>query len=254
MAQPQHTRNDPHAGCMSALDPIVGGHSWYEHYVENRTLRHPFGREAIPPEIVFGGYDPPPLRPYRDFFTDNANHGLADFSSRNFVSVGTNLGGGSQPCGGLVEPPCEETAYKQVSLPFSTTTLKGTVSAPVTLYTRDVVDALTGQVIRDVPLSTRSVWDEHLQAIGRSKKFSLNRFNYDAMADILLPRAVGYAAGFLNAFFRGSVGATYEGESLRIAGSSETMIGDFKLLYERSDGTRARAGNVGRRSGSTPTI
>ena len=61
-----------------------------------------------------------------------------------------------------------------------------------------------------MPLSSRSVWDEHLQAIGSSKKFSLNRFNYDAMADILLPRAVGYAAGFLNAFFRGYVGATYE--------------------------------------------
>ena len=29
---------------------------------------------------------------------------------------------------------------------------------------------------------------------------------------------------------------------MRIAGSSETMIGDFKLLYERSDGTRGELG------------
>ena len=69
MAQPQHTRNDPHAGCMSALDPIVGGHSWYEHYVENRTLRRPFER-VIPPEIVFGGYDAAPDPALSRFFTD----------------------------------------------------------------------------------------------------------------------------------------------------------------------------------------
>jgi hypothetical protein len=37
----------------------------------------------------------------------------------------------------------------------------------------------------------------------------LNRFNCDAMADILLPCAVGYAAGFLDAFFRGLINATY---------------------------------------------
>ena len=46
------------------------------------------------------------------------------------------------------------------------------------------------------------------------QKFSLNRFNDDAMADILLPRAVGYAAGFLDTFFRGYIGAMYEDERL----------------------------------------
>ena len=241
MAQPQHTRNDPHAGCVSGLDPIVGGHSWYEHYVEDRTLGRVFPRGGeIPPAVVLGDYDPVAIRPYQEFFTDASRRGIADFSSRNFLSAGTNLGGGFDPCGGLTEPPCEVTAYQQVSRPYSTETLKGTVSAPVTLYTRGVVDALTGQVIQDVPISSRSLWDEHLRAIGRSPKFSLNRFNYDAMADILLPRAVGYAAGFLNAFFRGSVGATYEDQSLRIVGGSdEPMVGDFRLLYERSDGTRA---------------
>jgi hypothetical protein len=54
----------------------------------------------------------------------------------------------------------------------------------------------------------------------------------------VLPRAVGYAAALLDYFFRGSLGATYEGQSLRISGSAETMEGDFKLLYEKSDGTR----------------
>ena len=241
MAQPQHTRNDPHADCADEMSWLVGGHSWYEDYIEARTLRRPFPQE-IPPELVLGGYDAAPIRPYQEFFTENGRRGLADFSSRNFLSAGTNLADVSASCAGLPEPPCNATAYQQVARLYSTTTLKGTVSAPVTLYTRDVVDALTGQVIPNVPMTSRSVWDQHLQTIGRQQKFSLNRFNYDAMADILLPRAVGYAAGFLDTFFRGYIGAMYEDERLRITGSSEAMSGEFKLLYERTDGTRGEVG------------
>jgi hypothetical protein len=112
------------------------------------------------------------------------------------------------------------------------------VSGLVTLYTRHVTDALTGQVIPDVPLSSHSVWDQHLQNAGESPKFTLNRFNYDAMANILLPRAVGYSAGFLDAFFRGSVGGYFDGQKLTIVASPETMIGTFELRYERTDGER----------------
>lgn len=243
MAQPQHTRNDPHAGCAD-IDPmnvIVGAHSWYEEYTENRTLGRTFPRiEDVAPGLVLGGYDPVPVRPYDDFFTEANRRGIADFSSRNFLSAGTNLGGSSERCGGLVEPPCEASAYRQAVQPFSTKTLNGTISGVVTLYLRDVVDALTGQVLGGRPVTSKSVWDQYLLAVGGDPKFSLNRFNYDAMADILLPRAVGYAAGFLNAFFRGFVGVTYEDQSLRVVvGSDEPMVGDFRLLYERSDGTRA---------------
>jgi hypothetical protein len=240
MAQPQHTRNDPHAGCMDLLDPIFGGHSWYEHYVEDRTLRRRVyrGGGELAPEIVLSGYEVVPIRTYREFFTNPTRRGIADFSSRNFLSVGTNLGSASDPCGGLVEPPCVEAAYRIVSLMITRQTLNALVSGNVTLYTRDVFDALTGEVLRDVPLSSRSAWDQHLQKLGRVEKFSLNKFNYDAMADILLPRAVGYAAGFLDTFFRGSVSGTYEDERLRISGSPETMVGTFQLLYDGPDGTR----------------
>jgi hypothetical protein len=66
----------------------------------------------------------------------------------------------------------------------------------------------------------------------------LNRFNYDAMADILLPRAAGYAAGFPDAFFRGFINATYENQTFRITGAAESMAGEFLLLYDDADGTR----------------
>jgi hypothetical protein len=57
-------------------------------------------------------------------------------------------------------------------------------------------------------------------------------------AAVMLPRAVGYAAALIDYFFRGGVSATYEDESLMISSPTETMFGDFELLYDRSDGTR----------------
>jgi hypothetical protein len=237
MAQPQHTRNDPHAGCV---DLVAGEHSWYEHYIETRTMGRRFLRRGqVSPPLVFGGYGTVDIRPYQEFFADADQRGLADFSSQNFLSAGTNLSVIFGNCGGLPQPPCEASAYGTETRPFSIQTRAGAViSGTVTLYTRDVVDALTGEVIPKVPLSSSSVWDQHLEAKELLPLFSLNSINYDAMADILVPRAVGYAAGFLNAFFRGSLSATYEAQSLRISGSAETMDGDFQLLYEKSDGTR----------------
>ena len=55
--------------------------------------------------------------------------------------------------------------------------------------------------------SSRSVWDHHLLTAGRAERLTLNRFNHDTMADILLARAVGYAAGFLNTFLSFRFGA-----------------------------------------------
>jgi hypothetical protein len=123
-------------------------------------------------------------------------------------------------------------------VPYSARTLKGTVSAPLTFYVRDVVDRLSNGLVPSVPVTSRSLWDGHLEAIGRSQKFTLNRFNYDAMADVLIPRAVGYAAGFLDAFFRGSVGAGFEDQRMTIWASTEVMEGTFQLLYDMDDGTR----------------
>ena len=121
MAQPQHTRNDPHAGCMSALDPIVGGHSWYEHYVENRALRRPFRREAsIPPDWSSAGTMPPRFGPIESSSPTRPVAASRTSAAGTSSRPERTSRGGSQPCGGLPEPPCEATAYEQVSRPFST--------------------------------------------------------------------------------------------------------------------------------------
>ncbi len=238
MAQPQHTRNDPHADCADGVNWLVGGHSWYEDYIEAKALGRPFRALNDPGPLVLGGYPAVPTRPYQDFFSEGGLSGLADFSSRNFLSAGTNLGGTSTPCTGLMEPPCEPAAYLQDDIVYSVATLKGRVTAALTFYARDLLDKVTNKPIQKVKLTSRSLWDEHLAKVGKSPKFTLNRFNYDAMADVLLPRAVGYAVGFLDTFFRGSVGGAFEQQSLTISGSTEAMDGTFRVLYDTDDGTR----------------
>jgi hypothetical protein len=109
----------------------------------------------------------------------------------------------------------------------------------VILYTRSTVDRLTGLPLNDIPLTSESVWDQALLQAGKKPKFTLNRFNYDAMADILLPRAVGYAAGFLDRFFRGVTYVSMDDRSFVISAGGEAMEGTFELFHER-DGNRSR--------------
>jgi len=238
MAQPQHTRNDPHADCSDSVNWLLGGHSWYEDYVEARVLGQPFQKSATPPALALDSYGAVPIRSYPEFFSDSGLRGLADFSSRNFLSAGTNLGGSATPCTGLPDPPCEPTAFARESINYSAPTLKGVVTARLTFYVRDVLDRITNSSIPMVRQTSRSLWDEHLRSVGKREKFTLNRFNYDAMAEILLPRAVGYAAGFLDTFFRGYVGGSFEEQNLTISGSTEAMDGTFRVLYDTDDGTR----------------
>jgi hypothetical protein len=211
MAQPQHTRNDPHAGCVPEV--LAGGRSWFEEYMETRARGASFRGRALPsPALSLEGYPPVPLQGYGAFWSNAGQTGLADFSSLNFLSAGTNLGGG---CGGLLEPPCDPEAYGWRDVPFSVLTARGTTLAgTVRLFTRGMRDPVTGAAVttrdpvtgeatEEVAVTSRSLWDQHLERQGRAPAFSMNVLNYDAIGDALLPRAVGYAAGLLDHFFRG---------------------------------------------------
>src|SRR5262249_33378540 len=93
MAQPQHTRNDPHVGC-ALIQFIAGEKSWYEAYTETRARTMNYrNRNVASRSLVFAGYDSISLPTYRDYWANPMGSGLADYSSRNFFSVGTNLGG-----------------------------------------------------------------------------------------------------------------------------------------------------------------
>jgi hypothetical protein len=249
MAQPQHTRNDMHPACNNFLSGrVIHEHSWYEEYIEARALGLQFrGRPARPLRI--GGYAPPSLPTFWSYFAHaDRRQGLADFSSHNFFSPGTNLGV-QPPCGGRVLPPCRLDAYEAVDVPHTVVTLLGLrLEAPVRLLRRSLVDPITHAIIPDVALTTRSVWDQHLESRGLAPVFTMNVLNYDAISDVLLPRAVGYAAGFVDDFFRGQLEASVQpaGEvdptvlKLVARNASDTAVDGVLLVYAEDAATRRR--------------
>jgi len=209
MAQPQHTRNDLHPTCENAVSSLVmPERSWYEAYIEQRALGTSFRGRPTAPLQMDGPAGPRP-ETFAELFTSSATSGLADFSSRNFFTNGTNLGGVLNPCGGLPSPACNPAVYDTRDVPHVVVTARGdALSAPVQLLLRTMVDPVTGTSIPDVAVSTRSVWDHHLEQRGSRPAFSLNVLNYDAMAAVLLPRAVAYGTGLLDHFFRGRLDAS----------------------------------------------
>ncbi len=204
MAQPQHTRNDAHAGSDDYTQPAgpIGHKSFYEGYIDERARTGAAdnsngSRRGLRP-LVYGGYPVPAFNDYVSYFSVRhklaavgARTGLADYSNRGFFSVGKNLGQGEYDL-----PPNTLAAYSPQprvidSRGNSVDLLYGTVS-----------DAFTG-ASDTVPLTTWGAWNEAAQTYGVGERFSLIRENYDAMADLLIPRAVAYSAGLINRFFRG---------------------------------------------------
>ena len=259
MAQPQHTRNDPHFGCTgTVLEFVAGEKSWYEVYTETRAKNEFYrsrGDAARP--LVLSGYGPVGFHAYGDYWANAEGSGLAEFSSRNFFSAGTNLGTFylAGPCGGLVEPVCDRRAYGTEDLDFAVATLGGDVlTGRVRFFLRDIADPLTGHVVQNVRVSSRSLWDQHLETSRQRPKFSLNTYNYDAAADVLLPRAVGYSAGFLDHFFRGGLDVDLvsgtDPSAVTITGtnsSPDALVEGTLTLYadDGSTGTRSPVTAVG---------
>lgn len=248
MAQPQHTRNDIHPACETVLDGIIPEHSWYEAYIEQRAHGARFrGRSTAPLQIA--GYPAPSFTTTRSFFTAVGQHGLADFSSHNFFTTRTNLWTLPLPCGGRPEPPCRVDAYTPVDVLQPVKTALGpVVEAKVRLYLRTMLDPVSGAAIPDVAVSSRSVWDQHLELRGDLPKFSLNVLNYDSISAVLLPRAVGYAAGLLDHFFAGRLEASIQpgGETdptilkLVATNASDDAVDGSLLVYAEDPITRMR--------------
>jgi hypothetical protein len=250
MGQPQHTRNDPHLGCLPSV--LVGERSWYEAYVETRTLGTKFRARGVMSPPLFGdGYfiDTDPSYPV--LFRGPTS--LAAFSSRNFFSAGTNL----NTCLGLPQPVCNPDAYDRQVVQFSVPAVGNTVvSGVVTMYHRDAFDAMVGATLPAIPVSTRSLWDQHLESRGLFPTYSLNTLNYDAMADTLLPRAVGYSVALLDRFFRARLNVRVEGfVDTRVPGRKLQLWisngtpgeslgpGAVELLYDRPGGQRVSVGS-----------
>ena len=229
MAQPQHTRNDAHAGVGCAAGSCATGHkSYYEAYVESRvkgsgkfTLRERFYRtygindvveNATPNPIAFGGYPIPRFARYDDYFStaigadSTTGTGLANYSNQGFYSAGTapfTAGAVQYP-----SPPASTAGLGVRTIPSAEV-----MNAAGRTIGRGDLRLLIGPV-RDsfdgsrsapaVALASEGAFDQFLNATG-ARHITLNHYNYAAQAELLLPRAVAYSAGLIDHFFRGTL-------------------------------------------------
>lgn len=246
MAQPQHTRLDLH--CAIEACKVIGkfAPSAYEIYTD---------KDGIRDKLLFLGYDPTygqddiqTFNSARKFWQTPDGKGMADYSNRGFVSAGTNF---DKP--GLFPSPvfdptavsdpqdiqvlCAEEATR--GRPCENTNLTGTI----TFYGSAVEDRFRPSTNTfNFRTSSHSIFDPDLKKEGRASVFSLNRFNFYAAHDLLIPRAVGYSAGLINYFFRGKLDFKKDEQDqtkFRIVNlGPEAMNGRFALYYDAKDGNR----------------
>ncbi len=221
-AQPQHTRNEPHVGRASwDAQPALFGHkSLFEAYVEarvvggsafeyQRTVDDKYPVNIVPGRpVATDGYPIPRFDRYIDYFSTAPSGGvatgvgLADYSNRGFFTTAKNFYDTTYALPS--RDPADYAIVAVHALAWDGKPL--TSSAPVYVYNGRVNDTANPErSATNVPLTSQSVWDDFLVKRGARPTFSLNYMNYDAAADLLLPRAVAYSAGLIDYFFRGQL-------------------------------------------------
>ena len=217
MAQPQHTRNEPHSGKGCLFGVCLGGHtSVYERYINARALQaDTFKAESassapiritISP-LSIAPYPTPTFARYADYWStaqgslSASGKGLADYSNRGFFTAQNNLGSTEYPL-----PVSNILAYNvKIVAPTRWDGSSPSDPAPSYVVYGAVPDKLLDTPATDVPLTSFGLWDQFLTSTSNRPRYTLNRVNYDAMANLLLPRAVAYSAGLINFFFRGRI-------------------------------------------------
>jgi len=209
----------------------------------------------------------------RKFFV-GAGKGIAEYTNANFVSQGTNFtfNNGvagthpsySQPVPGEANPvranstrlfPNGAPAGVQAACNFDL------ANCYLTFYSTSGTDPLTGLPFTNDRASTLSIFDQDLQAkvlqtdpstgqqYSTERIFALNRFNFDAANQFLIPRAVSYSAGLINYFFRGKidfvVDPTNASQLLVMNLGTEPMKGKFRLFYDDQSGSRREVPDAG---------
>ena len=202
MGQPQHTRNEDHG---------LGHAAWYEKYVDGRakglseiTYDFRFGtlRATSLQPLTYAGYVKPSFNSYADYWSTGTGsatmtgRGLADYSSRGFLTPAKGIGNGEYP-----SPSPNPLAYEAELVTYANGWRGEYLKA-------SVADNYLGAPSGPIRMVRRSVWDDALQAPGvltPGPLYSFDTATYDDRATLLIPRAVAYSAGLLDYFFRGKL-------------------------------------------------
>lgn len=251
MAQPQHTRNDPHAGNdnYEEAPSLLGHKSFYERFTEDRALggNELSGRTLKPlPPLVFDGYPIPDFDDFSSYFSEQDTEtdilqrkGMADYSNRGFFSAGKNFGTTDYNY-----PPSAIGSYTPGEV------VVDVEGKSVDVLYGEVPDALTGLPDTNVPLTAWGAWNGAAEAAtnGQTESFTLIRQNYIAQADLLIPRAVAYSAGLINYFFRGRL-------EIRPPDEGVYAIVDHSVVNASGEGfgkVKVKIRNVTPAAGGTP--
>ena len=248
MAQPQHVRGDAH--CDAPYPCLVPGALFGLHspsIYEKRVLTNPVAFGNYP--AVYSAADTATFNTPRKFWHTNppggqaSGKGIAEFTNRNFISAGTNFDKPNLfPGPKLLALYREERPIAELCAePGAGCTTLG-LSGLVTFWGNRVDDSYTGETVINPRMTTLSVFDKYLEKAGKAQAFSYNRFNADAAAALLVPRAVGYSAGMINYFFRGEIDLVPDpinaGNVVLKNLGPEDMKGTFTLYYDAVDGNR----------------
>lgn len=246
MAVPQHVRSDLH----------LSGSPWYSRY-EKWTNDHLGTLFPLYPQYpkypnVYSLTESRSLTAQRAFFNTAdttgvaVGKGLAEFTSRNFVSIGTNFTG-TPPNLAASYPPLPDPHGAQITtidahndsdlapiLPAGS--LMDMIGTPIS-------DTLFPEFSDTNPrTSTYSIYDQDLKIQGKQAVLALNALNFKAAHRLLMPRAVAYCAGMLDYFFRGNIDLApdpaHTAKYVIRNFSAESMTGTFTFYYDAQDGTR----------------
>ncbi|APV50806.1 hypothetical protein BWI17_14585 [Betaproteobacteria bacterium GR16-43] len=238
MAQPQHTRNEPHPG------------GFYELYIEGRTssaegYRIDGTKFPLTPVPLTEGPSVSRTR-YSDFWSAGDGLGLANFSSRTFMTDKTNIG-----TVGILNYPLpshDRNDYVAESVPATDLTIPGFNRVFLTSKLLDAKVPPYGPTARAARITTESSVADYLQCASTGGTplpcYSMNRFNYDDQAAILLPKAAAYTAGLIDYFFRARidmVSVPGEPDTYRVKNlGNEDIKGTFELYYDDTSEERKR--------------
>lgn len=196
-AQPQHTRNDSH---------VLG--SLYEDHAEGCARKQQFVAPYWRYDPVYGEADPATFSYLRSYWDRDDGKGLAEYSNRGFVSAGTNdLFGHSFPSPNWQgsQTTTVDVQNLQYVRPLRCGYAPPNLSGEIKFIGTPVNDDYRGPPEFNPYTTTYSLFDDRLLAKNKTPAFTLNRYNFEAAWDFLIPRAVGYSAGLINYFFRGKM-------------------------------------------------
>lgn len=274
MGQPQHVRNDMHCDGCGPLNDESG--------LEASTGSDPVTIRRLVAQAA-NSYDHPVIFGHpRDYWTNAAGTGMAQFTSHNFVSTesmfepinpsaglqGSSLLTSIKPHRNYPLPSVKalylhettfEEAAKSSALPINGEIINRLKGAKMSFVGNRVTDTLTGTTHSIDKFATVSVFGHDLKDNGafipaNMDVLSLNHLNYSDHIKVLFPRILAFGEGFIRYFFRIQLAVTgiglkdnryrvtFTNKTILAPGFDKSLDGRFAIYAEYSNGMRYKIG------------